>query len=590
MRFAAPLLLVLAAALPARGAVVVVANYTPDPVAFRVAEPDAKAREHKVASNHVAPVFVTGPADITFAAKGGATTLRLDPYTAYVFLPDDRAGVRLEGLEMPGDPLERDQRPELNPVPLDPPAKVPVTLLVDDSDLRTAEGWQKALRARFDEAAEAIEKCSGIRPEFAGFDTWESDPKTKTLSGHMTKFQNAVKVKPGALAVGYTSRPIDEKTDAGFGVTHGVGSRRILLREWKPQKEPQRVEVLAHHLAKALGAVGSPDPFSAMRAKLDDDYIFHAGAVIRLDPLNALALAIWAEELRRAPGVDVAGLSAPNRARLTRVYKALLIAAPGDAQALAYLKELDPDFGKEPAPRAKPERPALKLDVRDARVRLVVKAVTVRAQQNAALGARALTGDELTAAYVRAAAEVALAKDGPESVSAFLIALGVALDDTNALADDALTSAAVRGAETPEERKARLAVLGNPTLAGRRDLCRRFALGCAGGELLSREAAESAAVGRGLRDLRKPVGLSFSAVTAEFAGVAFATAARSDPDMLRDVVQKFSATDYLPPLKGLRDGLAAEKFEELYGSATDERFVAVLDEIRARVRALRAYR
>jgi hypothetical protein len=346
-----------------------------------------------------------------------------------------------------------------------------------------------------------------------------------------------------------------------------------------------------HFLAKALGTVGTPDPGSAMRSKLDDEYMLHASAVLRLDPLNALALNIWAEERRRDPAVEIATLSPVNRQRLARVYKALSKAAPGDALATAYLNELDRDVAKVPDPMPKnPDRPPLKLDVRDERVRAIVKAVADRAKKNAALGASALTGDTLTGAYVRAAAEAAVAKEGPEMVSAFLIALGIALDDTGALFDDDMTATFVNPAETLEERKERIAVLGNPTLAGRRDLCRRFALGCATGELLPQATAENVAVARGLLELHKPVGLCVPAVAAEFAGITYARAAQNDPEMLRDAIQKFTAAEYLPPLTGLRNGLSAEKFAELYGKSTDERFVAVLTDVRTRLKAMRVYR
>ncbi len=590
-RLFAPLVLMFLAPLPARAAVVVIGNYTAGEVAFSIAEPDAKARAHKLPENHVVSVYVTGPADITFTANGRATTLRLDPYNAYLFLPDRAAGVRLEGLEMPGEALDRDARAELNPVPRDPPVKVPVTLLVDDCDPRADKLWQAELRKRFDEAAGVIEKASGIRPEFAGFETWKSDPEAKNLSDLLDGLENAVKVKPGALAVGYSSRRIDEKIDPAFGVNRGIGGRHVLLREWRPKGEAERVEVLVHFLAQALGGVGSPDPGSALRPKLADGYINRAGSVLRLDPLNALALNLWADERRREPGVELNGLSPVTRHRLTRVYKALLKAAPGDALAVAYLNDLDRDFAKQPNPMAKnPDRPPVKLGVRDETVRKIVTAVADRAKRNAALGAAALTGDELTAAYVRAAAQTAVGNEGPEMVSAFLVALGIALDDSGALADDATTAGAIKDAETPEERKARLAVLGNPTLAGRRDLCRRFFIGCATGELLPPAAAENVAVGRALFDLHRPVGLCVPAVAAEFAGIAFARAAQSDPEVLRDVIPKFAASDYLPPLTGLRNGVSAEKFEELFGDSTDDRFVAVLTDIRTRLKAMKAYK
>ena len=47
------------------------------------------------------------------------------------------------------------------------------------------------------------------------------------------------------------------------------------------------MEVLVHFLAKALGGVGSPDPGSALRAKLGDGYALRAGAVVSLRDVSA---------------------------------------------------------------------------------------------------------------------------------------------------------------------------------------------------------------------------------------------------------------------------------------------------------------
>jgi hypothetical protein len=585
----AALLVVLFAPLPARAAVIVLGNYSADPITCTLTEPGAKARELKLPPNHVISVAVTGPADLTFTPKDKPATLRLDPYNAYLFIPDDKARVRLEGLELPGAALERDARPELNPIPRDPVVKIPVTLYVDDADPRADWLWQKELRARFNEAAAALERGTGVRLELAGFDTWKSDPAAKNTSDLLKNFETEVRVKPGTLAVGYTSRRIDEKQDPAFGASRGLAGRHVLVRESRPRNEPERSEVLLHFLAEALGAVGSPDPNSAMRAKLGDGYTLHARSVLRLDPLNALALTLWGEERRREPGVEFNGLTATNRHRLTRVYKALVKAAPGDVLALGYLNELDRDVAKEVVPMARnPARPPVKVGPRDELARQIVRAVAERARRNT--GPEALTGDDLTAAYVRAAAQAAVKHESPEMVPAFLIALGLALDDTNTLTDDATTAAAVRDIEPPEERTARLAALGNPTLAGRRDLCRRFFVGCAAGELLAPDAAERAAVGRALFDLHKPAGLCVPVLAAEFAGIAFARTAQNDAELLRDVIPKFAAADYLPKPTGLRNGLGPEKFEELYGDANDDRFLALLADVRNRLKGMRAYK
>ncbi|MFM8273530.1 MAG: hypothetical protein ACKODX_14550, partial [Gemmata sp.] len=545
---------------------------------------------HTVASNHVLPVYVAGPADITFTAGGKQQKLRIDVYNAYVFLPDPPASFHLEGLEQPGEAPERDARPELNPVPRDPPVKVPVTLLVDDVDPRTDKLWQTELRARFDDAAKLIEQATSVRFEFAGFATWKSDPAAKNTTDLLVSLEKGVRVKEGALAVGYSSRKIDEKVDPAFGQSRGLAGRHVLVREWRPKGEPERAEVLVHFLAKALGAAGTPDPGSALRAQLGNGYALRADAVVRLDPLNALLLNLWADERRRDPAVTFDTLSAANRVRIARLYKALLKSAPGDALALEYLNGLGRDVANNPEPAPKNPRPEGKPGERAELVRAVVKAVTARAKANAALGPKALSGDELTAAYVRTAAESALRTPGPEMVPAFLVALGIALDDTGALAADATTADGAKGAETPEERKERLSVLGNPTLDGRRDLCRQFFIGCATGELLPRDAAEGVAVGRALSDLHRPSNLCVPALAAEFAGITFARTAQRDAEVLHDVYKQFSAREYLPPLKGLRDCLSADKFEELYGGSADKRFQAVLDDIRTRLAAMKAYK
>ncbi len=574
---------------PVRAAVIVVGNYTDATIPFTLAEPNAKARDHKLNENEVAALFVSGPADLTFTAKGKQHVLRLDPYNAYVLLPDKGAGVRLEGLELPGNALERDTLPELNPVKRDPVVKVPVTLFVDDAEPRAEALWKKELRARFDEIAAALEKSTGIRLELAGFDTWKSDPNATNTTDLLKSFEAAVKVKPGSLAIGYSSRKLDDRVDPTFGASRGLAGRHILLRETRPKNEPERVEVMLHHVARALGGVGTPDPGSSLRPKLGDGYILRAGAVLRLDPLNALALSIWADERRVEADAKLAVLTPVGRHRITRVYKALLKAAPGDALALTYLYDLGDEIVKQPDPKPKnPDRPPVKIAKQDVHTRLVIKAVVDRAKANT--GASALTGDELTAAYVRAASAAAVAWYGPETVPAFLIGLGIALDDGTALLDDATTSAAVKELETADERKARLAVLGNPTLGGRRDVCRRFFIGCAAGELLPQVTAEKVAVGRAMFDLHNPVGLCEPALAAEFTGITFARACFMDAEIVRDVAHRFPAAMYLPAMTGLRNGLSAEKFEELYGDSADERFLKLLADVRKRAKELKAYK
>jgi hypothetical protein len=334
-----------------------------------------------------------------------------------------------------------------------------------------------------------------------------------------------------------------------------------------------------------------------------DGLALHTKYRMRFDPLNALAMCIWADELRRGPLAKVGDISAANKIRLIRVYQALLKLRPGDSVALTYLNELDKGgAAADPAPPGadpKPADPIAKKDapanqsVRDEVARVVVRAVTARARANTGAGAR--TGDELTAAYVRAAVDAALGAEGVpaeprDRMAGFLVGLGVALDDTDTLRADPLTDAAAKAAETDAQREERLAVLGNPTLRGRRDLCRRFALGCATAELVTPTRAEDVAVNRALSPagVSRPAGIGFPGLAAELAGAEYARAARNNPELLRRLPERFSAAAVIPDLAGLRDGLSPERFEEDYGDASDDRFRAVLADIRERVKKLPA--
>ncbi|HJZ60097.1 MAG TPA: hypothetical protein VKE74_34465 [Gemmataceae bacterium] len=340
--------LALAPAAPA--AVFVVGNFTDHDVTFTVAEPQHKSQTVKVPTFQVIPVTVAGPCDLTFAAKGGNKTFRIDVYNAYAFIPDPAGGVRLEGIDLPGEAPERDSKPETNPAPREV-LKIPVTLLLDDADPRADQNWQPDLRERFTEAAAIIEAACGVRFEFDGYGRWSVDPKAKDMDGLLANFEAEVKVKPGRLAIGWTARRVEEKQDAPapFGACRGIPCGHVLIREGRLVDKGERTEVLTHYLAIALGAVPIPDPGSVMRPTLGDGKARLTGFTLRLDPLNELAMNIWADELRRGPIESAGEASGVNRIRLSRVYKALLKASPGNSLALGYLN----DFDRDPPPRPK---------------------------------------------------------------------------------------------------------------------------------------------------------------------------------------------------------------------------------------------
>jgi hypothetical protein len=578
------ILLSLLFVTPAMGGVFVIANYTTEDLTFTVAEPGEKERKHTLPAFSVLPIPISGPADLKLPIGKKNDAVRVELANAYYIVPDRAFGIRIECAELPGKAPERDARPELNPIPRNP-VKIPVTLLVDDADPRSEMLWKADARKRFDEAAAILEKQTGFRFEFAGFDTWKSDAKVKEMTAALDVFEDAVKVKPGALAIGFTSQKIDTSQQE-FGACRGMGSSHIIIREWWPKGEPERVEVLVRYLAMSQGAVNSPDPGSAMRAKLGDGLANNGGFVIRLDPLNALVLNLLADQ-RRQGITKLDAVPQPDRTRLTRVYSALLDAFPGEVQAIDYLNVLDkevakadpknPDGGVKRDPLRVPDQAK-----RTEAIRIVVLAITDRAKANT--GPTALTGDELTTELLLAAAKAAQSLDEPNRVGAFLLGIGLALDDSNTLRTDPLTSSAVADVETNAERKERMAILGNPTLRNRRDLCRRFAVGCGTGELLTQTAAENGAISQARLDLQRASGFSFPSLSAEFAGIAFARILRENPEaVFKQIREKISTSELVPEPKGLRDGIGREKFEEAFGSTNDERFQGALSEIRKRV-------
>jgi len=575
----------------AKAGVVVVANFTPAEVTLTLTEPGREKQTITLQPAQVAPIGVGGPAVLVVPATPQHLAYDLDPYNAYVIFPDAQTGRRLEGVELPGMPPDQDTKP--GGAPKRDPVRVPVTLMVDDADPRAEVLWKDVLGKRLAAASAVFEAHCGIRFEPAGFTVWKSEPQASTVPELLADLQQKVKAPPGGLVIGWTSRKVEEKPKelAPFGGSRHAPAGHLLMREWAPREEAERTEALVHHLGRAFGAVPVPDAGSVMREQLGNGLALHAQYRMRFDPLNALVLNVWADE-RRSGKVEAApDLSPAGRARLKRVYGALLKAKPGDPSALAYLNEFDRDVVQAPKKDVPPEPPAApKADTkRDAVARAVVNAVTAKARTAAAPGGA--TGDELTVAYVRAAATAAITAEvenatADDRVGGFLLGLAVALDDTDALRADEATREQVAAVESNEARDERRDVLGNPTVRGRRDLCRRFAAGVAAGELLPRQAAEVVAVNRTFQMLEGPgtAGVGLPALAADLAGIEFTRQPREDLARLTQLASLPNTAALMPDVGGLPDGLSAERFTARYGSATDPRFLAALDDLRRRVR------
>ena len=190
-----------------------------------------------------------------------------------------------------------------------------------------------------------------------------------------------------------------------------------------------------------------------------------------------------------------------------------------------------------------------------------------------------------------AAADTAYTLDGPVRAPAFLIGIGIGLDDSDVLRKNPLIGGLVKGVETDAERAERLAALGVPTLRGRRDLCQHFVVSAALAELTGPGLAESAGLLKELNDRDAVSGFSFADLAADYAGVTLAQSLTKFPEAIGWFRNGVNLDDYMPPITGLREGLTAAKFAELFGDKPDDpRLRAELVVVKKRVTDLPKYR
>jgi hypothetical protein len=199
------------------------------------------------------------------------------------------------------------------------------------------------------------------------------------------------------------------------------------------------------------------------------------------------------------------------------------------------------------------------------------------------------SGDELTVYYVSAGAAAAQRLPEKEAAPAFLLALGIALDDSTLLRTNLLTGGLWRKVEPEDARKKRLEVLGEPTLHGRHDLAQHFAVSAALTAAAGPQAAENAGIMKEMLDSRGGSGFSFADLAADFAGIAFARLLLDKPSRLADIEKTFRIGDYSIPPRGLTEGLTAAEFAKKYGSIKDDRYLRLQADIRKRIDALPGY-
>lgn len=227
----------------------------------------------------------------------------------------------------------------------------------------------------------------------------------------------------------------------------------------------------------------------------------------------------------------------------------------------------------------------------DASVQNVVTMIGVAARENVTKPEKErLSGDALADFYVRRACA------SGEAAEAVIYALAYTLDPTDTLARNPFSGDIFKNVEATNDRTARLAAMGKPTLRGREDWLTHFALSGSLALLFGEQMAESLGIQKEVADAKGKeknagTGFSFSDLNANAAGIAFAEwlAGEKSKQAIEACRKGFTGTNFLPEPKGLADGLTWTEFEKAWTSVEDPKFRDERQRLRTRVQESKVY-
>jgi hypothetical protein len=457
---------------------------------------------------------------------------------------------------------------------------ITVKIFVDDDERRLQRVWEPTLRQRIVDASKVLAAHGGPQLKVVAVGSWDSEDADNDFSRALAEFEREALVVPAHVAIGFTSQYEVVRGRVHMGGTRGPLHSHILIKERaKNVLETERLELLVHELGHFSGASHSPEPQSVMRPVLGQGLQRRAGSQIRFDPVNTLLMSLVGEEIRRRGVRKLADVSPQTRRRMREIYAALEPTMPDDPATAHYLRLV---AAAEVGPLVKDARQVLEQIVRVAQVeqRRLAKTPTIGADQ----------GDRLLEFYVRQAALAAKQVRRENGPRAFALAIGYALDDEGMLASLPIAGALAKQLEDEQQRRARIAAVGVPTMRRRNDLAKHFFVSMHLAALAGSEAARTAGLVKEMADAQGGSGFSFRDLMADRAGVMFAGALLSGRLSLDDVASRFTVEAFLPPLDSLREEMDAEAFKKSFGGLTDPRFMAEVSLIDGRILSLPVYR
>lgn len=564
--------------------VIVLSNRTDREVTFSLQPADLPAREYKVVAGDLVAAPMIGKVHVAFDEGKLRRKVFLDANSAYYLVAAKDGGRELLQIDLGG--TERTSRGTgvAREESFEEMTTLPVKILVDEDERAATKVWQERLKKRLANASAVFEKYCRVKLEVVEIATWQSDNRVNDFEKSLQEFEQEVVAAPARVAIGFTSQYEIPQGRVHLGGTRGPLHSHILIREWSQHiSESERLEVLIHELGHVLGCAHSPDQNSVMRPMLGDRKSRSVSFRIGFDPPNMVAMSLVAEELRMRKIRNINDLSPATVLRLREIYAAIDKALPTDPAAAGLGRLL---AHQSLGPLVEGTRRVLAELSRAAEANAKLDAADTAPTQTPARR----EGDELTAYYFRQAAWAARDLQPDEARIAFLLGLGIALDDTEVLVHVPQLKEFIANVETEEARSKRKANLGKFTILNRDDLARHYTISALLTALGGAKQAEAIGVGKELLDTQRDSGFSFIDLAADRAGIRFAEGVLSGKVSLLSVANDYNVGFFMPSIEGLPEGLTAEEFVSSFGTPTDARFLQVIRDIDTRMGALPPYR
>ena len=585
-----PALLALLALSSSRceAAVAVLANDANVPVRFSIFSADGKQQQYTLERGDVIPIPIADKTGIAFESEGKPRRYELQANAIDHFIMTDKA-LELRMLPIPAAP---DEDPKLPP----PAARdvahtiytIPVKILADDDQAAVQKIWEKEFRERIEAASDIFERHCGVRFEVKAVETWVSDNAITDFQKTLQEFENKVNPAPAQLAIGFTSQyaipHVAQHTVMHLGGTRGPLHPWILIRELGSQhfSKSERLEILVHEMGHYLGASHTAGMDSVMRPMLGDQQSHLKSFRIGFDPLNTLAMNLVADELRAHAYHGFPFMPLDTRRELDRIYAALRKELPDDPAADEYIAMLNLPLPPSALPPPKPPELVLATQA-------VVQAVVSAASTNCR-ASNELKADGMTEYFISRAAAEAVKQSPSVASKAFLLGIGIALDDEKLWRDFPVLGQFARQVESDYDRQNRLSVLGRATIFGRHDLAQHFILSCALTMQVGPLGTEQLGIAKEIKDAQGESGFSFVDLSADLAGIAFATRVSDGKIPLDKLADSFQVREFMPDIKDLKEGISWKDFINDYGSLSDGRYQKIRTEIQNRIRELPYYK